>query len=166
MTDTTVTDTTRPEPFATADTSGNKPAGAPKKIININRFEEVRTVWGLKSPTSDAEDLLREDFWRLVAPRLKRNDVVHVISNDESWEVELRIESSSPEGCEVSIVKKIKRRAVGQRMTILGDGKFRTEYRGGSWSVIRIADQRVMLSGEMTENGAILKWLSEQPRRQ
>lgn len=165
MTDTQVS-TERVEPFAAADNSGNKPAGPPKKILKINRFEEMRTIWSLKSPTSDAEDLLREDFWRVVAPRLKRHDVVHVISDDESWECELRIEASNPDGCEVSIVKKLKRRGIGRRMTLLGDGAFRTEYQGGWWCVIRIKDQRVVISGEATENAAILRWLADQPRRQ
>lgn len=137
------------------------------RLDRVDRFEEKRTLWTAKLPEgATAEDLMREDFWQPVAARMNRHDIVFAVAYDESWEAECRVEASFPAGAKVSISKKLRRdgRDLLQR-TVLGDGAYSTEYRNGSWAVLRTKDQRPVIEGEASENAAIMRWLREQPRK-
>lgn len=119
-----------------------------------------------KVPTgATKEDLLREDFWKLVSEKLNRHDVIIVLGDDESWEAELRVEHSHGAGAQVSVVKVIKRKSFADGATLLGDGQFVTAYKDGGWCVLRTQDQYAVLTGYATEGAVMLKWLSEQPRK-
>lgn len=131
----------------------------------INRFEEVRVLWACKVPTDDVEELLRPDFWRIVAPRLSRNDIILALAESEGWEIEARVERVLPDGVEISVQKKMKRTSQGGNSTILGNGAFRTEFRQGSWHVFRVKDDYPVIRGHSTETAAIHAWAITQPRR-
>jgi len=156
-----------PQIVSEKSAAGLKWGGSPSPVLGeIDRIEHRRTIHTCKlPPNATAEDLLRTDFWRLVSKHLNRHDIVYAISSDEDWECECRVEASFPEGAEVSVVRKMKRRAVVQRQTSLGDGKYTTRYQNGTWCVVRVSDQRVMREGFGSENAAILHWLREQPRQ-
>lgn len=142
------------------------PVPALPSLRTIDKFEQRRGMWAVKMPPgASAEDLMREEFWRPVAKHLHRHDHVFAINDDESAEFELRIEGVSPDGCEVTVVRTMKRKAVVRRQTALGDGAYHTEYRDGSWHVIRNRDGFSVVSGEATESSATLRWLAGQPQK-
>jgi len=145
------------------------PGAGPRPALEktaLALFEERRKVHTCRAPAGvDAEALLYESFWRHVSVKLNRDDIVYVLAEDGSWEVECRIEVSKPDGAEVSIVKKMKRQAIAQRSTVLGSGEFVTAYADGYWNVLRTKDRYPVIKGYGTEGAAITAWLREQPRK-
>lgn len=154
-------------PEAEANTPDRKPTTRRPTLGRVDRLEERRTLWSTKAPQgATPEDLLYDEFWRLVVQRINRHDIVLVIADDESWECECRVESVSPSGAHVSISKLLKRDGSStQRRTVLGDGLFTTRYQNGAWAVCRTKDNVAVISGEGSESAAILRWLRENPRK-
>lgn len=143
------------------------PATRPEiKGTAFTLFEQKRQVWTCKAPGgATAEDLLYPSFWKAVAGKVSRDDIIFAIADDGSWECECRVEAPKPDGIEISIVKKMKRKPFSQRQTVLGDGQFVTAYQNGSWCVLRVKDGFPVIRGHATEGAAITMWLREQPRK-
>lgn len=161
----TTTTTERHHEPASKFTPGALPRPALEKTA-LTLFEEKRRMYTCRAPAGvDAEGLLYEEFWRHVSARLNRDDILYVLADDGSWEAECRVETSKPDGAEISIVKKMRRRAIAQRQTILGDGEFLTEYANGYWNVLRTKDRHPVIKGYTSEGSAITAWLREQPRK-
>jgi len=143
--------------------------GTPRPALErpaLSLFEQNRQVWTCKVPAGvTAEDLLYPDLWKNVATKVSRHDIIFAIADDESWECECRVEAAKPDGVEVSISKKLRRKPFSQRQTVLGDGHFVTAYQNGSWCVLRVKDQFPVIRGHATESAAVTHWLREQPRK-
>lgn len=152
----------------TDDNAPRQPKTLPRepRLARLDLIQHIRQVWACKAPPGiKAEDLTRADFWRLVSKKMNRHDHVYVLGDLEDWEAECRVEASHPDGADVSVVKIIKRKAIVQNQTVLGDGEYVTRYQNGSWCVLRVKDQHTVLQGHATEGAAITTWLREQPRR-
>ena len=128
--------------------------------------EQCRRRWFLRAPEgTDKEDPLYEDFWAPIAARLTRHDIITLLANDESWELELCVEASKATGAKVSLRKHYSREGIAQHMTPLGNGEYHTEYRANErWCVIRRKDQGIVVRGHALEELAIAEWRRQQPR--
>ena len=153
---------------AEADTDDEKPKG-PLTVLPpaaLMDQEHCRKVHYCKLPPgATAEDLVRESFWHLASPKLSRHDIIFALGSDESFEAECRVERSSGNGAEVSVVRLIKRKSFASNATVLGDGAFVSRYLNGSWAIVRVADQIPVIRGHATEGAAVMQWHNEQPRK-
>lgn len=146
------------------------PKIAPAQQVNLRQWQYggscPRRMWDLKAnPGDTAEAPLSRDWWKQIGQRVSRHDVVHVFADDESWELELRVEASGPGFAEVTAVKLIKRQGVSQAQEILGDGTHVLTFVGGNgFCVKRIADGCLVVQGEHSASAARIRWLAGQPK--
>lgn len=151
-----------------------KPTEAPAPAVKRPRFpsgmvslaEHKRRHFLLKAPPGmTQEDARNFDAWAHIAKSFTRHDLVTVLADDESWELECCIEAVRSDGCEVSPRKVYSRKPVKAAATILNE-EFRAEWRAGfGYCVIRIADDHPVVAGHHTEALAILEWQRSQPKR-
>jgi hypothetical protein len=128
--------------------------------------EHCRRTWFIRAPEgATKEDPLYELFWEPVARRFTRHDIVALLANDESWEMELCVEAVKSNGAKMSVRKVYGRDPIAHNMTSLGDGEYHTEFRANErWCVIRRKDQFPVVKGHPIEELAIAEWRRTQPR--
>lgn len=145
---------------------GSIARGRSNQRMMLMPLEQHRRVLGITAPEgATPEDLRRPEFYRLIAQKVYRDDIIRILAFDGSWEAEIIIDTAFESRAEVTIWKVGSRQPVKSNSTVLGDGAARTEYRGGTWSVIRISDGVELISGHATEGAAIGDWMRSQPRR-
>lgn len=157
---------------AVANEQASAPVVQPVKIkpadgTKLKKQEYVRQTWFLRANPGDTEETIRgRDWWRLLSDRLTRHDVVFVLMDDESQEIEYRVEAVGTGWAEVRPVRTMTRTPVSKAVEILGDGAYRLEFVGGSgFCVVRIKDGCPVTSGHATADSARMTWLREQPRK-
>ena len=127
--------------------------------------EQYRRRWFIKAPFgATREDPLHPSFWTNVSRHFTRHDVVSLLADDESWELEICIEAVRQSGCDVSVRKNYGRTAINMAGTPIGDS-YRTEYRSGDgWCVCRVSDGFPVIRGHTLEVSAINQFHREQPK--
>ena len=133
---------------------------------NIMPMEHMRRHFMLKAPAGmTQEDARYLEAWKHVAKQFQRHDIVYLLADDESWELEICIEAVRVNGCEISIRKVFSRKPVKSVATILTDD-YRAEWRAGlGFCVIRIHDDVAIVKGHHSEAAAILEWQRSQPKK-
>ena len=113
------------------------------------------------------QDTIRHpDYWAAVAKKLHRHDIIVILANDESWEVEACVERVLFSGAHISVRKVYKRQSMSDGGTVLGNGEFFTEWRpAGGWCVVRRSDNVPVDQGYALEELAIAAWQKRQPRK-
>lgn len=140
-----------------------RPRIAPHAPIEAQQYR--RTFWMKAPPEATREDLGYLEFWGGVRKYLTRHDIVHVLADDESWEVECCIEAVRADGCEITVRKAYSRKPISAASTPLGD-HHRSEWRAGlGWCVVRIADGVPVIKGHQSEVAATMEWQRTQPRK-
>ena len=127
--------------------------------------EQHRRRWFMKAPPeATREDPMHPSFWVNVKRHFTRHDIVTLLADDESWELEICIEAVRHSGADVSIRKNYGRTAINLAGTAIGD-KHRTEYRSGDgWCVCRVSDGVPIIRGHTLEVSAINQFHREQPK--
>ncbi|API58746.1 hypothetical protein BSL82_04970 [Tardibacter chloracetimidivorans] len=133
---------------------------------NIMPMEHMRRHFMLKAPPGmTQEDARYLEAWKHVGKQFQRHDIVYLLADDESWELEICIEAVRLNGCEVSVRKVFSRKPVNTVATILSDD-FRAEWRAGmGFCVVRIHDDVPVVKGHHSEAAAILEWQRTQPKK-
>lgn len=127
--------------------------------------EQGRRFWFIKAPPGTTqEDPRYPDFWADAAKVFCRHDIIFLIPDDESWEMEMRVEAVRADGVEISVSKVYARKGIVQAMTMVGPDHH-SEYRPGmGWCVVRVSDKFPVVKGHALEQTAIAQWQREQPR--
>jgi hypothetical protein len=135
------------------------PAAAPREEA------QHRRRWWLKAPPeATREDAMHPAFWAHVARWLSRHDVITLLAFDESWELELRVETVRQSGAEVSVSKNYARQPINLAGTPITD-QYRSEYRAGEgWCVVRSHDGVAVVRGHTLEVSAINQFHREAQR--
>jgi hypothetical protein len=130
-----------------------------KKPTALHRSDYVWTTYGYKADASARlEDVVRPDFWDMVADQLKENDVLDVISDTKEFEVRLRVLS----------VRKNEKGASEVKLRVLDtwtdeaeqvsapDGALEVEWAGPKhrWRVVDQATKAVMSYDHATKGEA------------
>lgn len=140
-----------------------RPRIAPHAPIEAQHHR--RTFWMKAPPEATREDVSYMEFWGGVQKYLQRHDIVHVLADDEGWELEVCIEAVRTAGCEISVRKSYSRKPIASTSTPLGDNH-RSEWRAGmGWCVVRVSDGAAVLKGLQSEAAAVLEWQKAQPRK-
>lgn len=143
--------------------AGKRPRIAPHAPLEAGQFR--RTFWMKAPPEATQEDARYMEFWTGVQKYLQRHDIVIVLADDESWELECCIEAVRAAGCEISVRKIYSRKPISAASSPLGD-THRSEWRAGmGWCVVRISDGAAVIKGLQSEAAAVLEWQKTQPRK-
>lgn len=159
-------------PAKKTEKNTDSPARAPvKPFLGSNAIAEeaqVRRRWFVKAPAGTTQDDVRtEVFWKRAAASLGRHDLVTVLADDESWQMEVVVEKSRADvGVEISVLKVQSRTPVTSNMTMLGDGTHYVQFvPNQGYCVIRVSDGAIISGGHTSEGAATLTWLREAPRK-
>lgn len=156
---------TKAEPSVSTDTSDRPRA----RMGTVHDEGAYRRRFWIKAPAgATKEDPLYSNFWSTISKQLGRHDIVTVLADDESWELELCIEAVNHNGAEVTLRKHYSRKSVASTsMTQLGDaGEFHSAWRASlGWCIIRKKDDFPVERGHQSEGAAILAWQRAQPKK-
>ena len=134
--------------------------------ILFKRAEHAASDWHhiADSRVTKAEDLLDAKYWIGVAERMGRHDRLRVIAADGTWELRAIVESSGPQGTELTIEKLIKRKP--KDGILLADGEYVLRWldEARKYAVIRVKDQHVVSAGHASEGVAKLAFQQMFPR--
>ena len=110
------------------------------------------------------EDAMHPSFWANVAKWLRRHDILTLLAYDQSWELELVVETVRQSGVDVRVRKNYPRTPLNLAGTPVGENH-RTEYRAGDqWCVIRKTDGHPEIRGYALESSAVNAFHREQPK--
>jgi hypothetical protein len=143
------------------------PPSKPKRCTNTpSEIGVKRRFLFLKAnPGHTVDDIRTPDYLGIHAPRYGRHDVVTVLLDDESQEIELCIERVTQDAVYTTVRKVYSREDMGSGSTVIAPN-FRTERAAGKgWCVVRISDGCAVITGHNHEDSAIAQWHREQPRR-
>jgi hypothetical protein len=92
------------------------------------------------SPGIVQEDLRYAETWANLSKLLRRHDLVNVLADDESWELELCVERPHDGGVDMTVRKLYQRTGITAATVPVADG-FHCEWRPGEWwCVVRQRD--------------------------
>lgn len=143
------------------------PANLRIRVADLKDEGHARRRFFVRAPERTTnESPLYPGFFANVTKMLSRHDLITIMADDESWEMEVVVEAVILGGAEVSVRKVYSRKAIRQAMTTLSDTDH-TEWRSGrGWCVIRRMPGRpeqAIIEGHGTEVGAKLEWTRSQP---
>jgi hypothetical protein len=149
------------------NTDGPAPgSGAIRLPVRVlQEMVQHRRWWWAKAPIgATREDAIHPSFWVNVAKQLTRHDIVTLLAFDESWELEVCVETVRQSGVDVSVRKNYARTPLNMAGTPIGED-YRTEYRAtDGWCVVRTKDGAVIIRGCSLEVSAINQFHREQPK--
>ncbi|OYX39024.1 MULTISPECIES: hypothetical protein [unclassified Sphingomonas] len=123
--------------------------------------------WHKAKAGIEKEDLLYPQYWSKASRLVGRHDIITVIADDESWEVECCVERAFDGGATVVIRKVYARTSIagaGRQVDDVGD--FYSEFRpNDSWCVIRRKDGHPIVKGFANEAAAVAAWRAGLPRK-
>lgn len=130
----------------------------------------TRQYWWHRAGTDVTQDNVRHtEYWSTIAKQLARHDIITVLAEDETWELELCVERVLPHeaGAIVSVRKAYKREGIVHAGRVVdGLGDFYSEWRPGlGWCVIRRKDGHPVVQGHTMEVTAVAEWQRAQPKR-
>lgn len=156
--------------MATTAVAKDKPAAPGSGTIRLPPMPPVevaqrrRDWWWKAPPGATREDPLHPGFWANVCRWLTRHDIIALVADDESWELELCVEAVRQSGADVSVRKHYSRTALNVAGTPVGDDH-RTEYRANEgWCVVRVSDGHPIIRGHTLEVSAVNQFHREQPK--
>jgi hypothetical protein len=150
---------TKPE----AEAPGSGAIRLPAKPLTLEEFGR-RRFFGKAPQGATQEDPLHPEFWIGVCSQLRRHDIFRLLAHDESWEMEIIIETVRQKGADVSVSKVMKRTPLNMVGTPVGDDH-RTEYRAGEgWCVVRVKDGHPVVRGYSIEASAVNAFHRELPK--
>ena len=147
-------------------TEGIMPSKAPRlPMRSLELAEQVRReFWTNAPPGASHDDIRHPEFFVNVSKDLRRHDVIHVLANDETWQVEMIVEAVKQTSVDVSVVKKISRVGLDVSQTWLDSDHF-VEYRPGKgWCAIRAKDGCALVEGQGSPEGAKHIFFAKQPK--
>lgn len=114
------------------------------------------------------QDTIRHlEYWAFLAPKLRRHDLITILADDESWEIEACVERVLQDAAEISVRKVHKRQSNAHAGRVVdGVGNFFSEWRAGqAWCIVRAKDSIPVVQGHLLEATAIAEWQRLQPRK-
>lgn len=107
----------------------------------FERAEFRRSVYVAEIPHgTPLSALLEPDYWRHVAAKLKKNDIIEAFAADGGFDVELRVIEAQPTYAKVRIRKGTESSGLlpGPLPDVVATSDYRVKWRGpnGGWSVI------------------------------
>jgi hypothetical protein len=133
------------------------------KALKLQEFGR-RAYFVKAPPAATQEDPLHPAFWAPVAKDLTRHDIIRLLADDESWEMELIVERVRQSGADVTVWKVGKRTPLSRAGAPIGDDH-RTEYRANEgWCVVRVKDGHPIVQGHTIEASAVAQFHREQPK--
>jgi hypothetical protein len=131
----------------------------------LQLIEQCRREHWAKAPHgANRDDVRHPEFLVNVAKGLRRHDVVHLLADDESWQIEMIVEAVTLTGVECTVVKNIARRPLDTAQKWLDAGHY-VEYRPShSWCVVRAKDNFPIVSGQGSPEGAKHIFFARQPK--
>lgn len=153
-------------PKAKADDQAPTRVRLPKGTL----FEEgqYRRRWMVKAPANATQDDVRhQDFLGPVATKLTRHDIITILADDETWEMECCVERVMQDAVQISVRKLYSRETqVHPGRVVDGLGNFYSEWRAGEgWCIVRRKDSHAIIKGHALEATAVAQWQREQPRQ-
>ena len=123
--------------------------------------------WHRVGPGVTQDDIRDLRYFGLVSRQLRRHDLITIIADDESWEVEVVVERVLADSAEIRVRKVYPRTSINHAGRAVDDrGEYASEWRAGmSWCVIRRSDDCAVVKGHADETTAIAEWRAKQPRR-
>lgn len=131
----------------------------PMEIGHKRRFLIVKA-----GPGHTVDDIRHPAYFGIHANRFGRHDIVIVLLDDETQEIELCVERVTQNEVYCSVRKVYQREGLGDGSTQLAPN-FRTKrVPGKDWCVERVNDGALVITGHQQEANAIAQWRREQPR--
>ena len=123
--------------------------------------------WHRAGAGVNQDDIRDVRYFGLLASRLRRHDLITILAEDESWEVECVVERVMREAAEIRVRKVYPRTSINHAGRAVDDlGEYASEWRAGmSWCIIRRSDDCAVVRGHSDETTAIAEWRAKQPRR-
>ena len=156
--------------LATATSAPVKPLDRSLRAANnsLTLEEHKRNRHWHRAASGVTQDTIRDQsYWALLARNLHRHDIVTVLADDESWEIELTVEKVLQDAAVVSVRKVYSRTPINDAGRVVdGIGNFFSEWRPNQgWCVVRAADGVAVIKGCALEATAIAEWQRAQPRK-
>ena len=134
-------------------------AGALKEAVHCRNKHYVKAP-----PGATRDDVRHPSFWGAEAKKLRRHDEITLLADDETWQLELIVESVAMASAEVTVVKNIARVGIDRSRTWLGDAHY-VEWRpGDGWCVFRASDDFPISRGHTLKVSAINQFHRDQPK--
>ena len=111
------------------------------------------------------DDIRHPDYFALQSQYLGRHDIITVLTDDETQEIELCVEFVSQNAVHTSVRKVFQRQGLGEGSTPLGENHRTRRVAEKGWCVERISDGCLIIAGHNSEGAAIAQWHREQPRK-
>lgn len=159
----TETESRRPK-AAPADAGLPKIARLP--IQGLKLVEQCRREHWAKAPAgANRDDVRHPEFLANVSKNLRRHDVIHLLADDESWQLELIVETVRLNAVDVTVVKNISRQGLDTAQTWIDADHF-IEYRPShGWCAVRAKDSFPVVSGQGSPEGARHVFFARQPKK-
>lgn len=122
----------------------------------------------VRAPAGATQDDCRSPYFLArCAQRLVRHDIIFVLADDESWELELCVEKALPTEVHVSARKAYSRQSIaGASLAVDDAGEYRAEFRAGqAWCIVRTSDGHAIIEGRANAGSAIAEFRSREPRK-
>lgn len=150
---------------------------APSGVTNIkarasgNSLKQEAHVrqrhWHRAAPGVTQDDIRHPDYWGRLVRQLHRHDIITVLADDETWELEIVVERVLDDGARVSVRKAYKRETVAEASMIVdANGEFYAEWvPGKSWCIVRKKDGLAVVQGHSERTNAVAEWRRTQPKK-
>lgn len=154
--------TTKPDAPAIA-AADDRDARIPLNAVKLAEHHR-RHHWVKLEPGVTVEAIRYPATWANTYKKFQRHDLITILTNDESQEVEACVEKVTRDGVTLSVRKIHKREPINHAGQMLEDG-IQTQCIDGWWCVVRLKDGHPIISGHATEASAITQFRREQPRK-
>ncbi|MCH2240053.1 MAG: hypothetical protein MK060_19445 [Blastomonas sp.] len=134
----------------------------------IELAEQRRRTWWHRAKVGATQDTVRyPEYWANVARQLNRHDLITILAEDETWEMEACVERVTINGAELSVRKVFKRDPLADGASVVDDiGEFIAErVAGKGWCIRRVKDGHLILEGHEMKASVVAEFHRTRPRK-